>query len=160
MPKVIILSGIPGSGKSTWSTWYVQHNWKSAIVSRDTIRENYFTHPYIYTKTNEAKVTEIYIQQLTKLLSEGWDVIIDNTHAAQHWIEKTIKDVQRINAEYEQFYTYKIYVKFFDIWYWRARFRVWRRFKKTGKVVPKGVLKCMYNSYTQIKKEQFKEYIL
>lgn len=76
MANVYILCGAPGSGKTYWA----QHHIKSgtAYVSRDNIRfslikegEDYFSH--------EDEVYQIMWDQINGALSDGRDVIIDQT---------------------------------------------------------------------------------
>lgn len=154
--KIIILSGIPGSGKSTWSEWYVNHNYAAAIVSRDEIRETKFPQPYVYSKESESKVTELFNAQVDQLIAANWDIIIDNTNASHYWLLRTLKEMKSKTENK----TYNVYVKFFDISLWRALWRVRRRFKKTGKVVPKKVVKDMYKSYKKIDKFKYENHIL
>lgn len=78
MGTLIILSGIPGSGKSTWAQRY--KNEKSAmIVSRDKIRfkllkpsESYFSH--------EKETKQQFYTQIRQGLACGKTVIADATH--------------------------------------------------------------------------------
>jgi predicted kinase len=156
MLKIIILSGVPGSGKSTWANWYIKHNWNSAIVSRDDIRENYFPHPYVYTGENEEKVTEIFDSQVTKLMDNGWEIILDNTHASDYWLNTTLNKCKALSFRNG----YKVYIKFFDVPLWKAQWRVRRRFKKTGKVVPAHVVRNMHKSYKKIDKFKYADSVL
>ena len=156
MPKIIILSGIPGSGKSTWCNWYKTHNYNCLSLSRDEIRENsyYFPKPYTYTKENENRVTYQFNGFLQAAISLKRDIILDNTHASDYWLSKTLKELQ------EKAPNYQIYIKFFDISLWRAKWRVYWRYKKTGKHIPLKVLKDMHRSYKKINKKDYKDYIL
>ena len=76
MADVYLLCGIPGSGKSFWSAHHVKPG--AAYVSRDTIRfsllkegEPYFSH--------EDEVYNILWDQINGALSDGRDVIVDQT---------------------------------------------------------------------------------
>lgn len=80
MCKLLLLCGIPGSGKSTWASKFIAEN-DAAIVSRDSIRfallqegEDYFAH--------EKEVTECFYKNVHELLETGqYDyVIADATH--------------------------------------------------------------------------------
>ena len=77
MSKLVIMCGVPGSGKSTW----VRNNKTDEMlwVSRDKIRfdklkegEDYFSH--------ETEVFEQFIEEIIWGLNEGKTVIADATH--------------------------------------------------------------------------------
>lgn len=76
MADVYLLCGAPGSGKTYWA----QHHIKPGAVhiSRDSIRfsllkegEDYFSH--------EKEVYQIFWDQINGALSDGRDVIVDQT---------------------------------------------------------------------------------
>lgn len=80
MSKLLVMCGVPGSGKSTWASKFVNEN-NAIVVSRDAIRfslleegEDYFSH--------ENEVTEKYYEELRNLLkSNKYEyVIADATH--------------------------------------------------------------------------------
>ena len=80
MSKLLLLCGLPGSGKSTWASKFIAEN-DAVLVSRDSIRfsllkegEDYFSH--------EKEVTEIFYKMIYNLLNEGkFDyVLADATH--------------------------------------------------------------------------------
>lgn len=76
MPNVYILCGAPGSGKTYWAQHHIKPG--AAYISRDTIRfslikegEDYFSH--------EDQVYQIMWDQINGALSDGRDVIVDQT---------------------------------------------------------------------------------
>ena len=80
MCKLLLLCGIPGSGKSTWASRFINEN-DAVIASRDSIRfallqegEDYFAH--------EKEVTECFYKTIYELLENGQHdyVIADATH--------------------------------------------------------------------------------
>lgn len=80
MSKLLLLCGIPGSGKSTWAKDFIANN-DAILISRDFIRfsflkegEDYFSH--------EKEVTECFYNMVHKVLETGeYDyVIADATH--------------------------------------------------------------------------------
>lgn len=80
MCKLLLLCGIPGSGKSTWVSKFISEN-DAVVVSRDSIRfallregEDYFAR--------EKEVTECFYKMIYEFLESGqYDyVIADATH--------------------------------------------------------------------------------
>ena len=76
MANVYLLCGAPGVGKSYWAQHHIKPG--AAYISRDTIRfsllkegEDYFSH--------ENEVYQIMWDQINGALSDGRDVIVDQT---------------------------------------------------------------------------------
>jgi len=99
--ELIILVGISGSGKSTWS----QKEWKSnptktVIVNRDKIREllfgfteaqmvNYYQREDLNKLENQ--VTKYQDELISFSLRNGKKVIVDNTHLKQSYLNEYAK---------------------------------------------------------------------
>lgn len=86
MSKVIILRGVPGSGKSTWvSNYMFEAKSEVAVISRDDIRADLFGSAAAHG-VDENRVTEkfnlLYNEFLGKMKSRNYDIdlIIDNTN--------------------------------------------------------------------------------
>ena len=79
MSKLIVLCGIPGSGKSTYANKISNELWnqgeKTAIISTDFIREYLFGNASCQLFGNKV-FTEAY-KQIEKYLDEGYCVIFD-----------------------------------------------------------------------------------
>jgi predicted kinase len=149
MKEIIILSGIPASGKSTWAWkngWHSQFG--ATIISRDDIRDKYFSKPYVYTKHNEKVVTDYFNYELERAIRENRNVILDNTFCREIYIDEMLKQVQNEN--------YNVYIKFFDIPLWKAKWRAIKRRLQTGKDVPLDVIENMKSNYDKIRKEKYK----
>lgn len=160
---LIILCGIPCSGKSTWTAKNTnklaqRFHAPVIVVSRDTIRESIFDmKKYKYDQKGEAKVTSLFYRQLSNALGVDKAVIIlDNTHVKP----------DRINVYFSMFKTMidngsmDIYVKFFDVALWRAKWRNYWRNKKTGKYISNQVFEGMYNNYKKLDKSKYHKYLL
>jgi predicted ABC-type ATPase len=135
MAKMIILSGIPGSGKSTWTKDFIKDNDNYFVVSRDSIR--FMKDKYWRPKD------ERFVEKAEKLLAEtaieyGFNVIIDDTNLyPEKWIE-----VAKLNGmEYE--------VKYFDIDLRTAIDRVTERRNAGGHYVD---IQTMVNFHTRYQK--------
>lgn len=86
MPKVIIIRGISGSGKSTYAIEYVKDNPGTVRVNRDAIRAMLWGSEEAYG-IDERLVTRIQNNALLCALSNGSDVIMDNTHIEWSFVE-------------------------------------------------------------------------
>lgn len=77
MKRIILLVGVPGSGKTTLAAKIAQKGF--TIMNADSIRQE------LYGDANEqgdpAKVFEVFFERLEKLMENGTDLIIDNTNA-------------------------------------------------------------------------------
>src|SRR6478736_2225809 len=99
---LFILSGIPGSGKSTWVKEKVEllndkYQRPVIVISKDAIRENLFRTTNFKDKVKEEKVTDIFYKQLGIASSfKSAVIIIDNTHC----------DESRINRYFQIFKNY------------------------------------------------------
>ena len=75
--KLIILQGLPASGKSTKAKELFV-NGRNVRVNRDLIRE--MLHFGEYSKETEVKVTGAETQIARYFIDEGFDVIVDDTN--------------------------------------------------------------------------------
>ena len=90
MTKLIIVSGVSGSGKSTWA----ESQPNVLVVSRDAIRvmlyggdgPDYYQHPQL--KRREDFVTKVERSIITNALNFGTDVISDNTNIEPRFYNK------------------------------------------------------------------------
>ena len=79
MSILYIMSGCPGSGKTTWANEFMKMHPDVRYVSRDEIRfsmlredEDYFAH--------ETEVFNKFVGTIAATLIDGFDVIADATH--------------------------------------------------------------------------------
>jgi predicted kinase len=163
----IILVGMPCSGKSTWvmknkDKLIDEYEAPIVVISRDIIRDKLFGKAYSsrnhngYSEQNEKLVTQRYYKELSQAVAlQHAIIILDNTHVKKG----------RINAYFTSFKSLiesgaaTIYVKFFDVPLWKAKWRNYWREKSTTKWVPVPVLETMYNNYIGINKEEYKDYL-
>lgn len=113
MAKIIILSGISGSGKSSFASTTVRHNpERYIVVNRDKLREAHYgyledTISEYYHRNDlnylENQITAVQDNLIEFWLKKGKDVIIDNTNLKSSYI----KHFDKFGVETE--------VMFFDV---------------------------------------------
>lgn len=140
MPKIIMLKGLPGSGKTTWAKDFVANNQGWIRVNKDDIRIMFGA---AFSKKNEALVLRCHNLMIERALREAQNVVVDNTSfSEQH--EKFIQeicDVSGYNVTYE--------VKMFDT---PLEECILNDAKRPNPVGPK-VIKKMWRQYVYKKPE-------
>lgn len=134
------LSGLPSSGKSSWSKKLIQKEPNKWIrVNKDDLR--LMLHNSIWSKQNENEVLTIRNEMISSALEIGKNVIVDDTNFAPAHLE-TIKKI----IEYYEFNSgnkVKIIEKFFDV----PLLECIERDKKRPNPVGEKVIRTMYNQY-------------
>ena len=74
--KLFVMSGCPGSGKTTFAKKYFSNVW---YVSRDEIRFSLVSENEEYF-SKEDEVFKIFINRINEGLRQGYDVVADATH--------------------------------------------------------------------------------
>lgn len=105
MIKIILLVGVPGSGKSTWAKEYVANSENHTIrVNNDELRE--MMNTVLYDWRNESLIADVARNTVVTGLRHGWNVIIDNINISMkhcnYW------------GNYANIYGYDFEVKIFD----------------------------------------------
>lgn len=85
MSTLILLSAIPGSGKSTWARNYVKEHPNTKVVSSDALRQEFFGRPNDHQ--NEPLIWKTYLERIQKYGSEDptCTVIADSTNLTNHY---------------------------------------------------------------------------
>lgn len=78
MAKLIMMKGLPGSGKTTWAKEYQKNNPGTIRVNKDELR--LMLHDGVFSKDNENVTYKIWLQAVEIGLSLNKTVISDNTH--------------------------------------------------------------------------------
>ena len=131
--EILILIGIPASGKSTWAKDYVRRNSNWVRVSRDDFRMMLKTSQLCENKV-ENLITSLVKKTINSCLGKRLNVIIDNTNVKKKYIEEIIEDFR-----YQADINYRV----FDISLEKAIERDSKREAKVGS----EVIERMHNSY-------------
>ena len=103
MNKLLILQGIPASGKSFFAKQWVEESPKTrVIVNRDSIRRGLGVY---WVPSRESLVTSIEQHSVYEALDMGYDVCLDATNFNPKFLEKweEIASLLNIPIEYKQF---------------------------------------------------------
>jgi tRNA uridine 5-carbamoylmethylation protein Kti12 len=75
--KLILMMGVPGSGKSTHAKKYLDEN--TVIISRDSLREM-IRGEYVFDDKYEPFIKDLDRYAIKKALEDGFSVIVDETN--------------------------------------------------------------------------------
>lgn len=146
--NLILLAGIPGSGKSTWLRTHLGDG--DAYVSRDEVRfsiisddEDYFAH--------ETEVFDKFVAEIEENLNKGLRVFADATHinwASRRKLLERIHDKDNIDIDVYVFKT-------------PLETCLERNEQRTGRaVVPRSVIRRMGGQMTHPLSDPFKYHMM
>lgn len=98
MTKLIILQGPPTSGKSTFAKQYKTYHPETVIVSLDKYRE---AREVYWLPKEENKITNLEKLETEIALTQGLDVIVDDTNLNQKYLRKWYDIAQKYKAQLE-----------------------------------------------------------
>lgn len=90
MSKLIILVGVPCSGKTTWARNYIKENKNTVRLNRDDFRMMLRTEGFCENKV-EMLISDVLFKGIESALLSKFDVIVDNTHVKLKYINDLIK---------------------------------------------------------------------
>ena len=94
MKKILILRGLPASGKSTYARNLLTQNphaWKR--LNKDELRA--MLDNSVHSKTNEKFIENVRDMMLVEALKEGKNVVIDDTNLSERPVERIKQVVQK-----------------------------------------------------------------
>jgi predicted kinase len=140
--RIIVLRGIPGSGKTTWAKKWVQENKKGRIrINWDDLRNMFGAY---WVTSREVLVVTCSRHILDAAMKSGYDIVIDNTNISGIETYKAIADAfNNINHNY----TYQVEEKLFDT----DLKTCIERDKNRDRTVGAGVINRMYKQLHKIK---------
>lgn len=140
MKQLLMLQGIPGSGKSHYAknTGYV-------VVNKDSIRRNLEEGGWVWSRENEKDVIEKRDSLISRYLRDGYSVVSDDTNfGRKHKVR-----LEQLAREYGADFTIKRIDTPLDIC-------LARNAEREGKAkVPEQVILDMYNKYVAQDRERF-----
>jgi predicted kinase len=109
MTKIIILSGISGAGKSTWTQNHIKLNSNFVSISRDKLRELLFGYnesnveehyASLNFKEREKLISTFQITNIRQAIAQGFDIVIDNTHLDRKYIDDMVKEFPQCDFDF------------------------------------------------------------
>lgn len=140
MQKIILLKGLPASGKSTAAKAWIKLNPEFERINKDDIREELGNPPF--SRKFENEVLKIQRERGLEILKSGKSLIVDDTNFAKKhknfWkniAEKGIENSEISNIE-------------FEIWEFTTSLEECiERDSKREKSVGESVIRGMYEKY-------------
>ena len=129
--SLIMLRGLPASGKTTWAT-EAARNGRYSVVSKDTIRELHFPN---YRRKDEREVVRMEDHLIEESLSDGHSVIVDDTNLNPIH-KKRLRNLAEAHAA-------EFHIKDFDV----PLEECIQRNIKRGMKVPTSAIVEMHNKY-------------
>lgn len=141
-PQLLILVGVPGSGKTTFAKYFIrtEENWMR--LCRDDFRMMHFTYSNLATH-EEIMITDMIDAAIHALLKKKCNVLIDATHCRADYIEHYINKFNHLAD---------ISFKIFDIDPAVVAERCEKRNEETGKFISPNVLKRFISDFAELKK--------
>lgn len=147
MNKVLILKGLPASGKTTWAK--KQKGWKR--INKDDLREMLDNGEW--TPDNEEFVLKVRDKIITECMMSGHNVIVDDTNFSQKHISRISELVVLQNAFAEDINNYyQMGQKFFDT---DVDLCI-KRDRQRAKPVGHKVIRDMYKKYLKKNEKPYK----
>ena len=144
MCKVIMLIGIPASGKSTWRNQYIKENPNTMVLSSDDLIEklgatkNLTYNEAFKDKEIQKQARFIYKQLKNEAIADNKDIIIDKTNLTK---KVRIENLKNIPETYSKHFVVTTTPR--DI----VDIRNKERYDKTGKFIPDWVINNMEKSF-------------
>ena len=139
MRKILILKGIPASGKSTYAKQFVKDNEGWVRVCKDDIRLLYGL-PFSWRFEKLVRIAEVNL--VHQALNQDYNVVVDSTNLKPRDLTKWNTIATEVNAEIE--------VKFFEVSLEEAI----KRDSLRECTVGKEVVTTFYNQYYELSNNQ------
>lgn len=135
-PRVFVIVGLPGSGKSTWAKTFFH---PSTIVSSDAIRQEKWPNEPYQADRNEETFAEFH-RRVGGKLEEGQDVVADTTGLYQQF--------RRELADVAGYHDAEKHLIFFN----NPSQAIYRNAQRTGDDrVPDDAMKGMLELYREVR---------
>jgi predicted kinase len=98
--KILVLQGLPASGKTTWSREFIKNNKNWKRVNKDELRR--MLDAGVWSKSNERQVLQVRDDIICYLLGNGFSIIVDDTNFEERHIQRIKELAAPYNITVEQ----------------------------------------------------------
>lgn len=142
-PQILLLVGVPGSGKSTFAKYFIrtEENWMR--LCRDDFRMMQFTNSNLNSH-EEKMITLMLDTSIETLLKNKTNVVIDATHCRANYLQHYI---DRFNHLAD--ISFKVFEEDKQVIAERCE----KRYKNTGKLISPQTQNKFMNELAQLKQE-------
>lgn len=117
MKKLLVLQGLPASGKSTYAVKWVNEDPEHRLrINQDSIRRmfgKYWLEDKIQLKKRESIISNITMELLKQSMFNQFDIVLDNMNLNSKILSTIENYVNYFNIKYTDLQTYKIEYKLF-----------------------------------------------
>lgn len=93
--KIIVLQGLPASGKSTWAKSWVSEDSKGRVrFNRDDVRNMLGVY---WVPSREHLINSMYSEFLQQTMLAGYDIVIDNMNLNKSTLKEIEQEVSEFN---------------------------------------------------------------
>lgn len=95
LKKIIVLQGLPASGKTTWAKAWVGEDPEHRVrFNRDDVRNMLGTY---WVPSRERLINSIYDGFIKEAMIEGYDVVLDNMNLNKETLKEIENEVSEFN---------------------------------------------------------------
>ena len=105
MRKILVLMGLPASGKSSFAAKFIADNPSYRRVNKDSIRE--MLNFSEWTRKGESLIQNVRDAIIHEILTSGYNVIVDDTNLQQVHIDRF--------EQIAEYYNCELYFKYFNV---------------------------------------------
>jgi len=145
MRIIILLRGLPGSGKSTWAKeMLMKYPGKYKRINKDLLRV--MLDNDVHNTVNENFITNVRDVLIEQCLAKGLDVIIDDTNLSEKTYEAICEIAKRMGDV-------RVFEKYFEVTLKEAQ----ENNSKREKIVPAHIIENMFNKYIRGRKVEVRD---
>lgn len=150
MKKLLVLRGLPASGKSTYAVKWVNEDPEHRLrISQDSIRMmfgKYWLEDKVQLKKRESITNNINMELLKQCMFNQFDIVLDNMNLNTKTLSSIEDYVSYFNMKFVDLKAYKIEYKFFK----EPLNVLINRDSKRDKSIGADVITNLYNKYYAI----------